>query len=499
MGGFPEFDQYDAIGLTELVRSGQVTPVELCEESIKRIEQINPKLNAVVTRMYEQGLKEASEFPPDGPFTGVPMLIKDLGYAYSGVPMTSGCKALRDYIPESDSELVVRFRKTGAIIIGKTNTPEFGLLGVTEPEFFGPCRNPWNTEHTPGGSSGGSAAAVAAGIVPMAAGGDGGGSIRIPSAYCGVFGLKPSRGRNPTGPDRGNIWLGAAQNHVITKSVRDSAMMLDAIQGPDPGAPYEIRPPERPYMDEVEKGPGRLRIAFNVVSPLGTQVHSECIQAVNNAAGLLEDLGHHIEEAMPEINGLGLAKSYLAMYFGEVAADLNELTGVLKRKTGPKDVETLTYTLGLLGRSFSSGYLVEALRKWDHAARIMGRFFKQYDLYLTPTTAHPPAKIGELRLKPFEAFFMNAINSLKLGWLLNGSNIVDNMAKKSLERTPFTQLANLCGLPAVSVPLWWTPQGLPLGVQFIAPFGGEDVLFQVAGQLEKARPWFNRKPDMTIQ
>ncbi len=497
MGGFTEFDRYDAMGLAELVRQGQVTPAELCEEAIERIERVNPKLNAVVTRMYDQSRKEVSKPLSQGPFTGVPLLIKDLDYAYSGVRMTSGCKALRDYIPDQDCEMVVRFKKAGAVIIGKTNTPEFGLLGVTEPELFGPCRNPWNMDHTPGGSSGGSAAAVAARMLPMASGGDGGGSIRIPSAYCGLFGLKPSRGRNPTGPDHGNIWQGAVQNHVITRSVRDSAAMLDATQGPDLGAPYEIRPPERPYLEEVAKDPGRLKIAFNTNSPIGTRVHSECVKTVENAAHLLEEMGHHLEEARPEIDGVGLAKSYLAMYFGEMAADLDELGRVLKRKAGPKDVEPMTYTLGLLGRSFSSGYFVEALRKWDHAARQMGRFFNMYDLYLTPTTAYPPAKIGELKPKPIEVLLMNTVNSLKAGWLLKALGIVDSLAEKSLERTPFTQLANLCGLPAISVPLYWTPDGLPLGAQFIGPFGQEAVLFRLAGQLEKAQPWFDRKPEVT--
>ena len=497
MGGFPEFDQYDAMGLAELVKKGQITPVELCEEAIQRIERVNPQLNAVVTPMYDQGRKETSSPIPEGPFTGVPLLIKDLDYAYSGVNMTSGCKALKDYIPEQDSEMVLRFKKAGTVIIGKTNTPEFGLLGITEPELFGPCRNPWNTGHTPGGSSGGSAAAVAARIVPMAAGGDGGGSIRIPSAYCGLFGLKPSRGRNPTGPEEGNIWQGAVQNHVITRSVRDSAAMLDATQGPDPGAPYEIRPPEGPYLEEVTKEPGSLKIAFNTRSPIGTPVHSECVKAVENAAHLLEEMGHRLEEAEPEIDGLGLAQSYLAMYFGEMAANLDELNEFLNRKAGPKDVETLTYTLGLLGRTFSSGYLVESLRRWDRAARKMGQFFKKYDLYLTPTTGHPPAKIGELKPKPVEILLMNTVNSLRLGWLLKLSGMVDGIAEKSLERTPFTQLANLCGLPAMSVPLYWTAEGLPLGVQFVAPFGNEAVLFRLAGQLEKARPWFDRKPDVT--
>jgi amidase len=496
MGGFPEYDQYDAMGLAELFQKGQVTPAELCKEAIDRIERVNPKLNAVVTPMYDQGRKEALGLLPRGHFSGVPLLVKDLFYACSGVRMTSGCKALRDYVSGQDCEIVVRFRKAGAIIIGKTNTPEFGLLGVTEPELFGPCCNPWNTDHTPGGSSGGSAAAVAAGIVPMAAGGDGGGSIRIPSAYCGLFGLKPSRGRTPTGPDHGTVWQGAVQNHVITRSVRDSAAMLDATQGPDPGAPYEIRPPERPYLEEVTQDPGKLKIAFNTKSPIGTAVHSECLKAAEHAAHLLEEIGHHIEEASPEIDGLDLAKSYLAMYFGEVAAELDELGAILKRKAGPKDVETLTYTLGLLGQTFSSGYFVQALRRWDHAARKMGQFFKKFDLYLTPTTAYPPAKIGELKLKPIETLLMKTVNSLKLGWLLKVSGIVDNLAEKSLERTPFTQLANLCGLPAISVPLYWTDEGLPLGVQFIGPFGNEAVLFRLSGQLEKTQPWFDRKPEV---
>lgn len=494
MGGFPEYDRYDALGLAELVKKGEVTPAQLCDEAIQRIERLNPKLNAVVTPMFDAGRKEAAADVPDGPFKGVPLLVKDLHYACAGVPMASGCKALKDYVPDKDCELVSRFKKAGAVIIGKTNTPEFGLLGITEPELFGPCRNPWNPDHTPGGSSGGSACAVAAGMVPMAAGGDGGGSIRIPSAYCGLFGLKPSRGRNPNGPGHGSVWQGAVQNHVITRSVRDSAAMLDAVQGADPGAPYEIRLPAGSYLEEVAKDPGKLKIAFTTRSPLGTPVDPDCIKAIEHTAGLLKELGHQLKQTEPEVDGKALAKSYLMMYFGEMAADIAELASVLKRKAGPKDVETLTYTLGLLGRTYSAGDLVAALRIWDHAARIMGRFFESYDLYLTPTTAHPPAKIGQIAPKPMETALMNTVNTLKLGGLLKASGMVDTLAEKSLERTPFTQLANLCGLPAMSVPLFWTDDNLPLGAQFIAPFGAEDRLFRLAGQLEKAQPWFDRKP-----
>jgi amidase len=494
MSRFPEYDRYDALGLADLVRKGEITSLELCEEAIERMERVNPKINAVVTPMYEQGRRRASEPLTGGPFAGVPLLIKDLDYAYAGVPMTAGSKALKDYVPSYDDEITLRLKKAGTVILGKTNTPEFGLLAVTEPELFGPCRNPWNTDYTPGGSSGGSAAAVAAGLVPMAAGNDGGGSIRIPSAYCGLFGLKPSRGRNPTGPSQGQMWLGAAQNHVLTRSVRDSAAMLDATQGPDLGAPYQIHPPQRPYLEEMQIEPGRLKIAFNTRSPIGTQVHPECIGALEEAAKLLGELGHHLEEARPEIDGKELGKSYLILYFSFLAAHIEELEVLLKRKIRTNELELTTRTLGLLGRVFSAGQLYWALQRWDGAARQMGQFFQKYDLYLTPTTAWPPAKIGELQPKGSEVLMMKMVNALKLGRLLKGLGLVDQLAEKSLERTPFTQLANLSGLPAMSVPLHWTAEGLPCGAQFIAPFGDEGTLFRLAAQLEKARPWFDKRP-----
>ena len=492
MNSFKEFDRYDGLGLAELVRKKAVSPSELCEEAIRRIEQVNPKVNAVITRMYDIARKAVQFGLPGGPFAGVPFLLKDIIDEYAGVPLTMGCRAFRNYVPAQDAEIVVRYKRSGVVILGKTNVPELGLLGITEPELHGATRNPWNTGHTPGGSSGGSAAAVASGMVPLAAGNDGGGSIRIPASCCGLFGLKPTRGRNPLGPMIGELWQGAVVSHVITRSVRDSAAMLDAVHGPDAGAPYMVPAPERPYLQEMEREPASLRIAFSSASPIGTSVHQECVKAVEEAAKLLEGLGHKIEEAQPEVNGKAALKSYLTMCFGETAALFEDMKAVLGRKATPSDVEPLTWTMGLLGRTLSAGDFARAKREWGVAGRAMGRFHRTYDLYMTPTLAYPPVRIGELQPKPYERLAMKAINALGLGMVLTATGMVDQMAETSLSRIPFTELANLTGQPAMSVPLHWTPDGLPVGVHFMAPFGEEAVLFRLAAQLEKAKPWFDR-------
>ena len=496
MAGFNEYTEYDGLGLAELMTGGQVSPDEVLEAALERIGRLNPRLNAVITPMYDRARQSLAQGLPQGPFSGVPFFLKDLMAAYAGVPLSSGCKALKDYIPVQDSELVRRFKASGVLILGKTNTPEFGLMGITEPEAWGPCRNPWNLEHTPGGSSGGSAAAVAAGLAPLASAGDGGGSIRIPAACCGLFGLKPSRGRNPTGPQWGRVWQGAVQEHVITRSVRDSAAMLDLVSGPDVGAPYVIAPPVRPYIKELDQDPAPLRIAFTSRSPMGGPTHAQATAAVEDAARLLAELGHQVEEDETSWEDLPLAKSYLIMYFGEMAAEIKDLAAHLGRRARPGDVEPLTWTLAMLGRATSAGELVEALRVWDRAARRMGRFFQKHDLLLTPTLAFPPARVGELGLAPGQRAVLRACNTLRLGGLLKALGITDQMAGPSLEKTPFTQLANLTGLPAMSVPLYWTPQGLPLGCQVMAPFGGEATLLALAGQLERARPWFSRRPSL---
>jgi amidase len=494
METFKEYDQYDGLGLAGLIRKKEISAEAVCETAIARIEALNPKLNAVVTPMYDHARAAIRRGLPDGPFRGVPFLLKDLLAAYAGVPLTNGSRAYQNHVPAQDSEMVTRFKRAGTVILGKTNTPELGLLGVTEPEFHGPTRNPWNTDHTPGGSSGGSAAAVAGGMVPLASGGDGGGSIRIPAACCGLFGLKTTRGRNPTGPEVGAVWQGAVIEHVITRSVRDSAAMLDAVQGPDIGPPFILPPPDRPYLEDMVQDPGRLKIAFTTRSPLHAPVHPECVKAVKETARLLETLGHDVEEASPEIDGPALAMSYLTMYFGEVAADIDALREILGRPARRDDLETVTWTLGLMGRTYSAAHFVKAMREWGKAGRIMGRFHQTYDLYLTPTLACPPVMIGELAPKPAETLALKVVNVLGLGRLVKLSGMMDKMAIKSLSETPFTQLANFTGQPAMSVPLHWTPNGLPCGSHFMGRFGDEGTLFRLARQLEQARPWFDRRP-----
>ncbi len=327
----------------------------------------------------------------------------------------------------------------------------------------------------------------------MASGGDGGGSIRIPSSNCALFGLKPSRGRNPTGPDYGELWQGATVGHVLSRSVRDSAAALDAVQGPDPGAPYVIAPPERPYIQEIKKDPGKLRIAFDISSPVGKGVDKECAAAVKQTAKLLSGLGHRVEEASPPVAFEALAIGYFIMYLGEMAADIKVIKDTYGARAAKHEVELVTRTLGLLGRAVSSGEFVAAIRQWDRAARVMGTFFEKYDLYLTPTTARPPVKIGELKPKPAEVVLMKIVNGLGAGSLLKATGIVEKLAIDNLAATPFTQLPNLTGLPAMSVPMHWTAGGLPCGVHFVAPFGQEARLLRLAAQLEKAAPWFDKR------
>ena len=491
-----EYTDYDALGLAALVRSKSVSPEELLDAAISRIEQYNPLVNAVIHPMYEQARQQAKD-PRivNGSFYGVPFLLKDLLTTCAGAPYSMGCRALRDYIAPADSELMKRYRDSGLLTLGKTNTPEFGLTAVTEPLAFGPSRNPWDPGRSPGGSSGGSAAAIASGFVPMASGGDGGGSIRIPASRCGLFGLKPSRGRTPTAP-YGEHWQGASQEHVITRSVRDSAAMLDATHGCAPGAPYRIAPPQRPYSEELATPPRSLRIAFSTRSPLGTPVEAPCVAAVEHTVKLLQGLGHQVEEQTPDYDGQALARSYMTMYFGEVAAQLRELADMIGRPVRRGDVEPFSWLLGVMGRTISAEEFVLGKQQWNIAGRVMGAFFEQYDIYLTPSAAVLPQLLGSMVPSTTEKILIQLVNTFGLGRALKASGIIDRIAVESLSEVPFTQLANLTGLPAMSVPLHWSAENLPIGSHFMAGFGNEAQLFALAAQLEQAQPWFDRRPEL---
>jgi amidase len=493
MGGIGQFENYDGLGLAALMRSGQVSAAELVEETIARIEAVNPKINAVICKLYESA-RAAALKPPEGPFAGVPFLLKDLMAALAGAPMSSGNRALAGVISPGDEEIVRRYRKAGLIFVGKTNTPEFGLAAVTEPEAFGPARNPWDVTRTPGGSSGGSAAAVAARIAPMAHGNDGGGSIRIPASCCGLFGLKPSRGRTPLGPRRGEAWRGYTIGHAITRSVRDSAALLDATAGVDVGAPYEIAPPARPYLAEVGAPPGRLRIAFTTAPLLARAVHPDCLDAVTAAVALLGELGHQVVEATPPFEAEPWLMALIKIIAGETACDIAAASEAAGRKLGRADFETATYVIGLLGATWSAADYASAAHYLQGWARRVGAFFEDYDLLLTPTLATPPLPIGALRPTGAEQAILKTIGTLRAGWFMKLSGLAGVLAQKSFEPIPYTPLFNVAGQPAMSVPLHWNAQGLPIGVQFAARLGDEATLFRLAAQLEQARPWFDKAP-----
>lgn len=486
-----EYLSHDARGLADLVRTRQVTADELLELALARIDALNPTVNAVVRLMEADARRDAAR-APGGPFAGVPFLAKDFISDYAGHPTSGATRYMADRIMETDTEQAARVRATGVSIVGKTNLPEWGLLPVTEPDLWGPCLNPWDLDRTPGGSSGGSAAAVGAGMVPMAGGGDGGGSIRIPASCCGLFGLKPTRGRTPTGPDRGQLWRGATVEHVLTRSVRDSAIMLDATHGPDIGAPFEIPPPPRPFVEELGRDPGRLRIAWTVDPPLQVPVHHDCVAAVEDAVELLEELGHEVVEDSPAIEGAAFARAFLTVVSGELSADLAELAHLVGRPAGRRDVEPATRALALLGRALSAQAFSSAVRHFEAVGREVGAFFEGYDLLLTPTLASPPVPIGTVGPSRKEEAQLRLLGLFGSGRLIKAAGLLDEAAKSAFDFTPWTAIFNATGQPAMSVPLFWSPSDLPIGVHFVAPFGDEGTLLRLACQLEEARPWFDR-------
>ena len=492
---FADYVRHDGLGLAALVRRGEVSAGELLETALARIDAVDPKLNAVIRRRDAKARAEAAGIDRAAPFAGVPFLVKDLIATLAGEPTGSGTRLLADIAMPRDSELVRRFRAGGVQIAGRTNTPEFGLTPYTEPLTCGPTHNPWSLAHSPGGSSGGSAAAVAAGMVPLASGGDGGGSIRIPASCCGLFGLKPSRGLTPSGPNFGELWHGFAIEHVLTRSVRDSAAMLDATAGADGGAPYAAPHFERPLLQEVGVEPGRLRIAFTREPLFGHgAVHADCIAALDATTRLLESLGHEVEEAAPTLDRDACALAFATVIAGETRAEIEQIARMMKRKPRARDFEPATYVLGLMGRATSAPGYVVAVRTLQLTARALAPFFERHDVLLTPTLAAPPIVTGALQPTRAEQRQMALINALNAGWLLEAGGIIEREAAKMFEYIPFTPLFNVTGQPAMSVPLHWNAAGLPIGLQFVGRLGADATLIRLAAQLELAQPWFDRRP-----
>ena len=493
-----EYAARDALGLAGLIAAGEITATEALAAARARCDAVNGRLGAVIHRMDAIAEARAGD-DVTGPFAGVPFLLKDLFQDYAGVPGASGNRALRDagWAPSAHAEITRRFLASGVNVFGKTNTPEFGAKGVTEPAAFGPTRNPWHHEHTPGGSSGGSAAAVAAGIVPMAGANDGGGSIRIPAACCGLFGLKPGRARVPGGPERSDTMHGANADHVLTRSVRDSAAMLDATAGYEPGALARIEAPTHSYLDAFSRPPAGLRIGMLDESPLGLPLHAEAEAALATTGTLLESLGHHVERAAPAIDGLQLGQDFLTMWFTQMAVAVDDV----RRRTGAgvEAFELDTRAMAHVGRALAASEYVTAYNRWQGYRHALADFHTDYDLLLTPTLAGPPPRIGALATPRWQQLALRPLLRLPSARALIRSGIVEQMARDNLRHVPFTQLANLTGTPAMSVPLHTTAAGLPLGSQFVAPPGGETLLLRLAAQLEAAAPWFEAPPTDDIE
>ena len=470
----------DATAQAELVRSGEATPAELVEAAIGRVEGLNPELNAVIHELFEEGLAAASNSLPDGPFRGVPFLFKDIGAMLAGQPLHMGTRVLKEagFRAPVDTYLGARFRDGGFVTIGKTNTPELGILPTTEPRAYGATRNPWDVSRSPGGSSGGAAAAVAAGMVPVAHANDGGGSIRIPASSCGVVGLKPTRARISEGPITGDNMSGLTCELVVSRSVRDTAAVLDAVHGPAPGDPYVAPPPERPYVDELEADPGRLRVGLVTASAASIVPDPIVVDAARDAAGLLASLGHEIEERrLADLvggDGEELIDTFMTRWMAGQAATLEQLGRVVGRELGPDDVEPLTWALAEEGRRRDSGqYLIAVGRHQLVTRAISGLLEYDVDLLLTPSMGEPPPPLGA-----FDDSGPDPLAAIRRAYLT----------------AAFTGLYNATGHPAISLPLHWDGAGLPIGVQLVAPHGREDLLIRVAAQLERARPWADRTP-----
>ncbi len=472
MAGFNEYDNYDAVGLAELVAANDVSAEELLDEAIERTERINPEINAVTHKHYDDARAAIAAGLPDGPLKGVPFLLKDLHLLLNGTVTTYGSGLFKDYMADHDATLVERYKAAGLVIFGKTNTPEFGLTCTTEPRLFGATKNPWDLTRTPGGSSGGASAAVAAGILPIANASDGGGSIRIPAATTGLFGMKPTRGRTPMGPDRGEGWAGQSISHAVSRSVRDSAALLDATHGTAPGDPYEVQAPLRPYQEEATRDPKALRIALHTKRPDGSDPDPEVIKAVEDAARLCESLGHQVEEATVDINSDEMRKTQLFIIASNIAATVDARLEALGRPLQQGDLEVSTNAMAEIGRTITASDYTKSILFMHQLGRRFATFHETYDIHLAPVIGLPPVPLGTLDMMSEDS---------------------DNYVEQLRLFCPYTGMFNMTGQPSMSMPLYWTDDGLPIGTMFTSRFGDEATLFQLAGQLERAAPWANRR------
>lgn len=463
----------DGIAQAELVARRAVTPAELLDAAIARAEVVDPHLNFLAQRLFDTARSAARAGRFGGPFAGVPFLVKDLGCHIAGQISGQGSNLFRGYRPDYTSELYRRFVAAGLNTFGKTTTPEFGLTVTTESRATGLTRNPWNPDHSAGGSSGGAAVAVATGVVPMAHASDGGGSIRCPASACGVFGLKPSRGRTPSGPKVTESWFGLSMNHAVTRSVRDSAALLDAIAGPERGSRYVAPPPERPFLAEVGRDLGRLRIAVMRAPITGVPLDPDVDAALTAAARLLESLGHHVEEAAPALDAAPLTEAMVAVIAACTAAEVNQRLAELGRDSAGDDIEPVTQMFVHIGRTTGADRLAAANDALQGAAVAVAAFMTRFDIILSPVFAGPPILLGKIDLSPPDI----------ASWTANITGY-----------SPFTALYNWTGQPAMSVPLGESRAGLPIGIMAAARYGEDGLLFRLAGQLEQAAPWIGRLP-----
>lgn len=490
---FKEYTQYDGVALAELIRNKEVAPDEVLEAAITRIEETNTKINAVVYKMYEHARREVKKIHKDRIFAGVPFAIKDLGIDYKETPTTGGSFLTKNAIASEDSELMKRYRQLGLITLGKTNVPEFGIMGITEPRLWGPCRNPWDLSRTPGGSSGGSAAAVAAGLVPIASADDGGGSIRIPASACGIFGFKPSRGVQPMGPKRGEGWLGLVAGHVVTKSVRDSAMVLDSTRGADLASPYGTTASIQSCYQAMHQSVKGMKVAFSKNSLFGEQTDQSCLDALAATMSLCESLGMVIVEDCPLFDKEEFALSYYTIIAACTAGEVARYERQMGHKADLNTVEYPTWFLKVAGEKLRADQLEQAIFVMRQASYLWEKFLAKYDFFCTPTMAYPPSPIGLMEMNFLEKAAVQLSDYLPTATVLS---ILRNIATRGMEKTPNTAIFNMSGHPAMSVPTFWTPDNIPIGVQFVGRMANDHSLFQLASALETACSWQKKQPSL---